>query len=63
MIKTVNSMGFSVRTANALKRNNIFDEVDLRRLTRDKLVRMRGVGRVTLEEILSKCKELGIEVK
>ena len=63
MIKTVNSMGLSAKAANALKRNNIFDEVDLRRLTRDKLVRMRGVGRVTLEEILSKCKELGIEVK
>lgn len=59
----IDDLELSVRSYNCLKRAGINKVSDLDGWTVEKMMRIRNLGRRSLDEVLAKLKEYGIEVK
>lgn len=59
----IEDLELSIRTVNSLKRAGINTVGDLLRPREEDMMGVRNLGRKSLEEVLDKIKELGIEVK
>ena len=59
---TIEELDLSVRSFNCLKRANINTVEDLISKTEDEMMKVRNLGRKSLEEVLAKLKELGLEL-
>ncbi len=59
----IEELDLSVRAYNSLKRAGIYTVGQLQEMTEEKLLRVRNLGRKSLEEIQSKLKELNKENK
>ena len=60
---TIEELELSVRSSNCLKRAGINNVEELINKTEEDLLKVRNLGNKSLEEILGKMKELGIELK
>lgn len=58
----IDNMELSVRAYNCLKRAGFDTVEDLRGVTVDRLMRVRNLGRKSMEEVIAKLKDWGIEV-
>lgn len=58
----IDELELSVRSYNCLKRANINTVGELIDKTPDEMMRVRNLGRKSLEEVLAKLKELGLEL-
>ena len=56
-------LDLSVRSYNCLKRANIHTVADLTRRTEDDMLKVRNLGRKSLEEVVKKLEELGLSLK
>ena len=59
----IDELDLSVRSYNCLKRARYNYVSDLEKATMEDLMRVRNLGRRSLEEIVAKCLEHGIEIK
>ncbi len=64
-VKTMNidELELSVRSYNCLKRAGINTVAELTNKTSDDMMKVRNLGRKSLDEVLAKLKELGLELK
>ena len=60
---SVEDLDLSVRSYNCLKRANIHTVADLTRRTEDDMLKVRNLGRKSLEEVVKKLEELGLSLK
>lgn len=60
---TIEDLDLSVRSFNCLKRANINTVADLAEKTEDDMMRVRNLGRKSLEEVKKKLEELGLTLK
>lgn len=60
---TIEDLDFSVRSFNCLKRANINTVADLAEKTEDDMMKVRNLGRKSLEEVKKKLEELGLTLK
>lgn len=60
---TIEDLDLSVRSFNCLKRANINTVVDLAEKTEDDMMKVRNLGRKSLEEVKKKLEELGLTLK
>ena len=58
----VEELELSVRSFNCLKRAGINTVEELTNKTSDDMMKVRNLGRKSLEEVLAKLKELGLEL-
>ena len=58
----IEKLNFSVRTYNCLKRHGISTVYDLSKMTKEKLMRVRNLGRKNYDEILEKLDNIGISM-
>ena len=58
----IDELELSVRSYNCLKRANINTVGELINRTPDEMMKVRNLGRKSLEEVLAKLKELGLEL-
>lgn len=63
MEMSVEDLDLSVRSYNCLKRANIHTVADLTRRTEDDMLKVRNLGRKSLEEVVKKLEELGLSFK
>ena len=63
MEMTIDDMDLSVRSYNCLKRANINTVEDLISKTEEEMMKVRNLGRKSLEEVLNKMAELGLSLK
>ena len=63
MILSIDELELSVRSYNCLKRAGINTVEELCSKTPDELTKVRNLGRKSLEEVLVKLKELGLQLK
>ena len=63
MEMSVEDLDLSVRSYNCLKRANIHTAADLTRRTEDDMLKVRNLGRKSLEEVVKKLEELGLSLK
>lgn len=61
--KSVEDLDLSVRSYNCLKRANIHTVEDLTRRTEDDMLKVRNLGRKSLEEVVKKLEDLGLSLK
>ena len=59
---SIDELELSVRSYNCLKRAGINTVEDLTNKTSDDMMKVRNLGRKSLEEVLAKLKELGLEL-
>ena len=59
---SIDELELSVRSYNCLKRANINTVGELTNKTPDDMMKVRNLGRKSLEEVLAKLKELGLEL-
>lgn len=59
---TIEELDLSVRSYNCLKRAGIHTVEDLTRKTEDDMMKVRNLGRKSLEEVLNKLNELGLSL-
>ncbi len=59
----IDELELSVRSYNCLKRAGINTVAELVNKTSDDMMKVRNLGRKSLEEVLAKLKELGLELK
>ena len=59
---SIDELELSVRSYNCLKRANINTVEELTNKTPDDMMKVRNLGRKSLEEVLAKLKELGLEL-
>jgi DNA-directed RNA polymerase subunit alpha len=59
---TVEELDFSVRSYNCLKRAGINTVSDLTAMTEEELMKVRNLGRKSLEEVLQKINSLGLKL-
>ena len=59
---TIEELDMSVRSFNCLKRAGIDTVEDLINRTEDEMMKVRNLGRKSLEEVLAKLKELGLQL-
>ena len=62
MKMTIEELDLSVRSFNCLKRANINTVEDLTNKTEEEMIKVRNLGRKSLEEVLAKLKELGLQL-
>ena len=62
MKMTIEELDLSVRSFNCLKRANINTVDDLTNKTEEEMIKVRNLGRKSLEEVLAKLKELGLQL-
>lgn len=60
---TIEELDLSVRSFNCLKRANINTVADLTQKTMDDMMKVRNLGRKSLEEVIKKLAELGLSLK
>ena len=60
---SVEDLALSVRSYNCLKRANIHTVADLTRRTEDDMLKVRNLGRKSLEEVVKKLEDLGLSLK
>ena len=60
---TIEDLDLSVRSFNCLKRANINTLADLAEKTEDDMMKVRNLGRKSLEEVKKKLEELGLTLK
>lgn len=60
---TIEDLDLSVRSFNCLKRANINTVADLAEKTEDDMMKVRNLGRKSLEEVKKKLEELGLALK
>ena len=60
---TIEEMDLSVRSFNCLKRAGINTVEDLVSKTQDEMIKVRNLGKKSLEEVISKLKYLGLSLK
>ena len=60
---SVEDLDLSVRSYNCLKRANIHTVEDLTKRTEDDMLKVRNLGRKSLEEVVKKLEELGLSLK
>lgn len=58
----IEDLGLSVRSYNCLKRARIYTVGDLAKKTPSDMMKVRNLGRNSLEEVLKKLKELGVRL-
>ncbi len=63
MVLTIDELELSVRSYNCLKRAGINTVEELCSKTPEELTKVRNLGRKSLEEVLVKLKELGLQLK
>ena len=61
--KTIEEIDFSVRTYNGLKRGGINNVVDLLELTEPEIIKVKNLGRKSLDEIKEKLSIYGLAIK
>ena len=59
----VDKLGFSVRTSNVFRDNNITTVGDIMLLGKNGLKQLRNFGRLCVEEVEYKLQELNLEIK
>ena len=60
---TIEELDLSVRSYNCLKRAGINTVEELTNKTSEDMMKVRNLGRKSLEEVLAKLKELGLQLK
>ena len=60
--RTIEELDLSVRSYNCLKRAGINTVEELTNKTPEDMMKVRNLGRKSLEEVLAKLKELGLEL-
>ena len=60
---SVEDLDLSVRSYNCLKRANIHTVEDLTKRTEDDMLKVRNLGRKSLEEVVKKLEDLGLSLK
>ena len=60
---TIEDLDLSVRSFNCLKRADINTVADLTEKTEDDMMKVRNLGRKSLEEVKKKLEELGLALK
>ena len=63
LVMTIEELELSVRSFNCLKRAGINTVQELTNRTTDDMMKVRNLGRKSLEEVLAKLKELGLSLK
>lgn len=63
MEMSMEDLDLSVRSYNCLKRAGISTVADLTRRTEDDMLKVRNLGRKSLEEVVKKLEELGLSLK
>ena len=63
MVMSIDELELSVRSYNCLKRAGINTVEELCSKTSEDMMKVRNLGRKSLEEVLSKLKELGLQLK
>ena len=59
---TIEELDLSVRSYNCLKRAGINTVEELSNKSEDDMMKVRNLGRKSLEEVLAKLKELGLQL-
>ena len=59
----IEEMDLSVRSYNCLKRANIHTVEDLTKKTEDDMLKVRNLGRKSLEEVIQKLDSYGLALK
>ena len=62
MAITIEELDLSVRSFNCLKRANINTVADLVSKTQDEMIKVRNLGRKSLEEVEHKLNQLGLHL-
>ena len=60
---TIEELDFSVRSFNCLKRAGIDTVADLISRTEDDMMKVRNLGRKSLEEVINKLASLGLALR
>ena len=60
---TIEELDLSVRSFNCLKRAGIDTVEDLINRTEDDMIKVRNLGRKSLEEVIQKLSSLGLSLK
>jgi DNA-directed RNA polymerase subunit alpha len=60
---SIDELELSVRSYNCLKRAGINTVEELTNKTAEDMMKVRNLGRKSLEEVLSKLKELGLSLR
>ncbi|MBR5544629.1 MAG: DNA-directed RNA polymerase subunit alpha, partial [Clostridia bacterium] len=60
---TIEELDLSVRSFNCLKRASINTVEDLTNKTEDDMMRVRNLGRKSLEEVIAKLESLGLSLR
>ena len=60
---TIEELDLSVRSFNCLKRANINTVEDLTEKTEEDMMKVRNLGRKSLEEVIAKLQSLGFALK
>ena len=60
---SIDDLEFSVRSYNCLKRAGIHTVADIVNKTEQDMIKVRNLGKKSLEEVINKVKELGLEFK
>ena len=63
MDMNIDELELSVRSYNCLKRASINTVEELINKTPEEMMKVRNLGRKSLEEVFAKLKELGLELK
>ncbi len=63
LIKTIEELDLSVRSFNCLKRAGIDTVKDLVSRTEDDMIKVRNLGKKSLDEVIQKLHSLGLELK
>ncbi len=63
MTTKVENLDLSVRTDNCIKRANKSTVEDLIKMTEDQLIRVKNLGRRSMDEIVEKIKSLGLDIR
>ena len=59
----IDELELSVRSYNCLKRAGIATVLELTQKTEEDMMKVRNLGRKSLEEVLAKLKELGLQLQ
>ena len=60
---TIEELDMSVRSFNCLKRAGIDTVEDLVNKTEDEMIKVRNLGKKSLEEVIQKLRSLGLDLK
>ena len=61
--KTIEDMDLSVRSYNCLKRANIHTVEDLTKKTEDDMLKVRNLGKKSLDEVIFKLESYGLKLQ